>query len=314
MSVRERVLFMLLKNIKDIKIFNKIDKIKHNNDTIFSKRYPLIDKYINDEDVKNYLINDEDFKNKYDINSTLIEAFLYELSKHFDDEQIVKIVYTSIISYDNDSLEELIMRYLNSSDITKKCFAFFEKYDKKFNMKEKRTKDLERERKIDDLYNTNKTGSETFGSASLDSLYKNLDLNGKEYIANLIAHEEIDKSYSIFKDMFEYSYQDNIDVLIKILIKKGITYKIINNNVLSELQEKCFCQLIDNLIREKSIKSCNTIVKLIDERKYNLVLRLVTNNIVSNAYMIDTDEVKKEDSDDEIVRKLYKKSSSKSAA
>ncbi len=303
---------MILKNIK---LFNKVNIKHNNNNTLFSKKYPLIDKYITDNDVINYLVNDENFQEKYNVNSNLIEAFINELLKHFDDEQIEKVVYSFIISYDNNQLEELIMRYLNSSDVTKSNFSFFENYDKRINMKIKKPRDIERERMIDDLYNSNKTGNETFGDVSLDSIYNNLDIDGKEYIANLIAHEEVDNSYSIFKDMFEYSYKDNINMLIKILNKKGITYKIINNNVLAELQDKCFCQLISNLIQEKNNKSCNTIIKLIDERKYNLVLRLVTNNIVSNAYMIDSDDdITKQDSDDDIVRKLYKKSASKTAA
>lgn len=274
-----------------------------NNKNNFNTMYPLLVEYITDENSRKSLTNNNEFYTKYNGNITLITALIFELKKYHDKEYITNIIQMEVVLLDTNTLRNLIEIYLNSSDEVKSDDMFFVNYNMKHNLASISPELKESQRKIDDEYHSSKTGNEKFNEINLDELYNTLDYQSRKYVADLLFYNESYNSWDIFKSFFEERYEAHFKSLIKLLNSKGIDYMIFNNNLKVELNEN-YPELVFNLLSEKNNKSSNTIKKLINQRKYNLILRIVTNKVVDEAYMIDDDSFKDVTTDDDIVRKL----------
>ena len=250
----------------------------------FDKRYSALVPYIKNKDKQDELINNQDFKDLYDRNSSIIETFLYELSKNYKPIEITKLINKYIFKLEEKELRELILLYLNLSNEDKKNKKFFKYYDDKHKLN-RSEEELNREHDIDATYNRLKKGTEMFHNISLDSLYKLLDYNEREFINSLLSNKN---GWDTFILLFEDRYHANFQSLIKLLNKALIDGTIINIDVYDTLGEAKFNELIFTLLSNHNLEVAKHIKTLIKNNRHDLIIDMINNNLIGDQIFIDS--------------------------
>ena len=250
----------------------------------FENIYPLLMPYIKNKDLQDELINNQDFKDKYNNNSSLIEAFIYELTKNYKKDEITKLINKYIIKFDENSLREIIMLYLDLSPEDKLDKKFFKYYDEEHKLN-KTEDELNREHEIDAAYNRLKKGTESFHDIPLDSLYKILDYKEREFINSLLINKN---GWKAFLSLFEERYHANFQSLIKLLNKALIDGTIINEDTLNILGEDNFNELTFTLLSNHNLEVAKHIKTLINNNRYDLIEYMISSNLIGDQVFIDS--------------------------
>ncbi len=279
----------------------------------FDKKYPLLVKYIIDDDVRQNMLNNNDLARKYEATKSSIQIFLFELEKRFDSQTIANIIMETIFKYPDEMLLSFITAYLNSDEPTKSNLEIVSFYNKTASLGLKALKYIEnhgiianRHYKelpsmiIDELYEQLKTGEETFKDEFLDKCYPNLAINEKQLVVELLENKAFHLLDKIFK-----TFSSNLSNLLKILVASRIDTKIINNEVFEHIDTDVLTGIIYMLI---SIEEINNILlsiqNLFKAGRYQLL-----ENIVYQDKFYELDKFTNEDlnnlKDEEIMQKLH---------
>jgi len=274
----------------------------------FEQSYPIISNYIEDDNLKKKLLNDEEFKRKYSSNEYSINIFIKELSKHYDKEYIIEIFNLEILLLNDELLVDLIVGYLNLNEVDKSNKEYFIDFNKKCEHVDLEAKEKDEIEVLTNRYNEIKNGNEVIGNIKLDLIYDNLDLNDKKYIFNILNNNSLVVFNNLFKENLEDKDLEEISKFIHYLNYIGLDYVIINKDVCAEIGDETYIPFIYNLMTnaEKSKKIIKNMKSLIETKRYNLIMRMITNNLVSKVSSIKNDEIN-ELNDKEIMEGLIKR-------
>ena len=266
----------------------------------FDELFPSFMPYIKDKDRQQELVNNQELIDKYKRNKTMIETFLVEVSRYHINKDIITYIDKYIIKLDEDTLQELMILYLDLSISEKNNKSFFDYYDKKYGLVDKTEEEIKEEERIDNLYNSKKCGTETFNNIPLDTLYETLDYPERNYITTLFTNKG---GWMVFKSLFEDRYHANFKQLIKLLNSNLIDGSIINEDVVLNLDDKKFRDLIFILLSNKNLEIAKHIKTLINKGRYDLILEMVHQNLIGDEVFIYT-MTNEHINEDELINRL----------
>lgn len=288
--------------------------MKKNN---FSKKYPLFDKYIKDENMRINMCKNQDLMRKYNNNTCTIEIYIKELERIFDVETISDFIKKVILNLPDNVMISFITSYLNSKDSVKANMDVLSYYNKiamfgiesiKYmeengiitdrtykeipnRAKLKRIKDDEEQRKkieeeLTDEYNKIKTGNEYFHEVSLDKIYSSLDIEEKIYINDILKNNTYTIVSNIF-DRFNYSLKQVIDLLLK----NNIDLTIINPKVIKHFSEYEMTILLFLIIDYGNSKIIENMKILIDIDKVEVIKQALINDTLKYFDELNKDDL-----------------------
>lgn len=267
----------------------------------FEKKYSLLAPFIKNTTVRNNMLSNRDLYEKYLNNYFLIKAYLNELKNRFDDETINNLIIEVIFKLPDELLKSFITAYLNSSEVTKSnpnALVFYKKsleYGSdsiKFieengiitNREYKNLPKIIVDKKFTDL--TTK-GIYTYNNQNV-LLYENtLSLQEKSLLNTFLESDNLRVLDEVFRD-----YLDLKKVLVY-LNATGINTNIINKKNLELIGSRnlLFISMVNfSMLGDNNLKNNIENIKLIiNNKRLDLINALVENNLLSYAYMINSD-------------------------
>lgn len=284
---------------------------------IFSKKYPLFDKYINDENMRINMCKNQDLMRKYNNNTFTIEIFIKELERIFDVETIADFIKKVILNLPDNVMISFITSYLNSKDSAKANMNVLSYYNKtamfgiesiKYmeehgiitdrtykeipnKAKLKKIADDEEQRKrldeeLNKEYNEIKTGNEIYQGDSLDNIYTTLTVEEKIYLNDLLKNNMF---YAISKMFSRFNY--SLKQIINLLLKNNIDLTIINPKVVNYFSEYELTILIYLIIDYGNSKIIDNMKILIDIDKIEVIKQALINDTLKYFDELNKDDI-----------------------
>ena len=289
----------------------------------FKSKYPLLDKYITDSNVRDNLLKNHDLLRKYKLNETLIKAFVFELDKHFDKETTYKIIIDTIFAMPDVTLKSFIQSYLNSDEVTKSnsdVVKFYKKisqygidstrYIEKNGIITNRTFKEIPNKVLDERFRNANTNDYVFNNIKIKDTYESLSYGEKIFLIDLLETNTFFNIISIYdKKLEKYKINNHFDLktLLGLLITSEINSVILNQDTISKVGEDNILFLSYTIFGMNFGQSVTRIIKYyISVEKYDLITKLVTKGLIPSLEGLSIQDIKNVD-DKDLLRLLEKK-------
>ena len=289
----------------------------------FKSKYPLLDKYITDSNVRDNLLKNHDLFRKYKLNETLIKAFVFELDKHFDKETIYKIIIDTIFAMPDVTLKSFIQSYLNSDEVTKSNSDVVKFYKKISQYGIDSTKYIEKNgiitnrtfkeipnKVLDERFRNANANNYIFNNVPINNVYNSLSYGEKLLLIDLLETNTFFNIISIYdKKLEKYKINNHFDLktLLGLLITSEINSVILNQDTISKVGEDNILFLSYTIFGMNFGQSVTRIIKYyISVEKYDLITKLVTKGLIPSLEGLSIQDIKNVD-DKDLLRLLEKK-------
>lgn len=250
----------------------------------FEKKYPLFNKYVLDENIRNNMLQNEDLYRKYNVYSSTISTFIHELDKRFDVETINRIIIEAILKTPDEIMVSLITSYLNSDECTKSNSDFILFYNRTSSFGKDSIKYLEEngiianrsykdvpyiaiDARFKELHNENMY----FKGEEIGEVFNKLDYKEKKYLNTLLEMNAFKDLEPIFERM-----DFNLKTLLSFLTKKNIDPIIFKNEVLESLGHyNTMIGILTLLENEDNVRILNNIRFIIQKERYELLKNII---------------------------------------
>lgn len=268
--------------------------MKKNN---FEKKYSLFTKYITDDITRKNMLDNRDLFRRYEENKELIKTFLYELDNRFTVEEIKEIITETIFKYPDEILKSFITAYLNSSEAVKSksdCYNDFKRimfmgedvirYVTRNGIITDRTYKNIPEKIIDEKYKELKSGIEIFNNELLENAYKNLNVEQKRLVVDLLEMN----SFDVFKECFE-RFNYNLSSILNLIINLEIPIELFDKKCVETLTVEGMIEIVDNSLNSSLFVS--NIATLISNDKVNFIKKVIEVDTLSLLSEISNEEI-----------------------
>jgi hypothetical protein len=275
---------------------------------LFDARFPLLSSIIIDEQTRKSLNSNKYLIRKYQCHEEIIAVFIKEINNRFDKETIYEYVNEVVIRYPDELMVSFITAYLNSSEHIKSDIDVINYYKKTLKQGNETIHYVERhgiinsfelkeipENIIEERYKSLKTGLESYKGIELNTLYTGLNIDEKEYVNKILEK----KSFSLLEVLFNDN-KSSFKTLINILMKSKIDTDILNTEVINSMQSiKHFLYLTYMLYElEDPSVAVNNIKKIISGNKYDLLIELINEDLISSLNQITIEDINVIEKDD----------------
>lgn len=268
--------------------------MKKNN---FEKKYSLFTKYINDDITRKNMLDNHDLFRRYEENKELIKTFLYELDNRFTIREIREIITETIFKYPDEILKSFITAYLNSSETVKSksdCYNDFKRimfmgeevirYVTRNGIITDRTYKNIPEKIIDEKYKELKSGIEVFNNELLENAYKNLNVEQKRLVVDLLEMN----SFDVFKECFE-RFNYSLSSILNLIINLEIPIELFDKRCAETLTVEGMVKIVDNSLNSSLFVS--NIATLISNDKVNFIKKVIEVDTLSLLSEISNEEI-----------------------
>lgn len=263
----------------------------------FKKAFPAFLPYIIETD-KHIFTSNESLVTKYDKNSAFISSFIFELKKDYKDTEITDIIKKYFINLSDVELVSMISTYLSLDIQDKEEKKFFVYYDEKHNLIDGDEDYIDEEELNNRFYIA--CGFDTYNGIPLKDIYETLDLKCKLYLVRMLENSG---SFKAFKSIFEYNYKANINLLIRLLMNKNIDTTLFNLDVLNNLDDYHYKELIYTLLSNSNVEISRYVKVLINKSRYDILSNMISFKLLSDHIFVSIFDFKKDKvlSDDDII-------------
>ncbi len=280
----------------------------------FEKRYPLLADRITDEVTRRNMLENNDLLRKYDLYSTMISIFIGELDKRFDKDTILTLIKEVVFKMPDELMVSVITAYLNSTEAVRSNANFLNFYNKTLHLGEDAVRYIEKNgiicsRKyllipgilIDERYNREKQGTETFKGKPLDELFFDLTYENKVIVMALIENS----SFSIL-DLIFNSSNGSLNAILTAIRNQHLKVDIFNIDALDQLGEDNLRLLVYILMDMNYVDLALEHIKaLLAQRRSTLLKSLIATRKIYYIYELTFEEITSL-SDEEILKRLDK--------
>ena len=280
----------------------------------FEKRYPLLADRITDEVTRRNMLENNDLLRKYDLYSTMISIFIGELDKRFDKDTILTLITDVVLKMPDELMVSVITAYLNSTEAVRSNANFLNFYNKTLHLGEDAVRYIEKNgiicsRKyllipgilIDERYNREKQGMETFKGKPLDELFFDLTYENKVIVMALIENS----SFSIL-DLIFNSSNGSLNAILTAIRNQHLKVDIFNIDALDQLGEDNLRLLVYILMDMNYVDLALEHIKaLLAQRRSALLKSLIATRKIYYIYELTFEEITSL-SDEEILKRLDK--------
>ena len=289
----------------------------------FKSKYPLLDKYITDSNVRDNLLKNHDLFRKYKLNETLIKAFVFELDKHFDKETIYKIIIDTIFAMPDVTLKSFIQSYLNSDEVTKSnsdVVKFYKKisqygidstrYIEKNGIITNRTFKEIPNKVLDERFRNANTNDYVFNNIKIKDTYESLSYGEKIFLIDLLENNLFEDLITIYDkklDKYKISNRFDLKTILSLLISSEINGIILNKESINKIGEDNILFLSYMIFGMNFGQSVTRIIKYyISVGKYELINKIVVKGLTPALEGLSVQDIKNVDEKD-LLRLLEKK-------
>ena len=289
----------------------------------FKSKYPLLDKYVADSNVRDNLLKNHDLYRKYKLNETLIKVFVYELDKHFDKETIFNIIRDTIFAMPDVTLKSFIESYLNSDEVTKSNTDVVKYYKKISQYGVDSTKYIEKNgiitnrtfkeipnKVLDERFRNANVNNYVFNNIPISNVYESLSYGEKLLLIDLLETNTFDSIVSIYdKKLDKYNITNHFDLktLLGLLISSEINSAILNKEIISKIGEDNILFLSYMIFGMNFGQSVTRIIKYyISIQKYELIVKLITKGFIPALEGLSIQDIKNVE-DQDLLRLVEKK-------
>lgn len=280
----------------------------------FEKRYPLLADRITDEVTRRNMLENNDLLRKYDLYSTMISIFIGELDKRFDKDTILTLITDVVLKMPDELMVSVITAYLNSTEAVRSNANFLNFYNKTLHLGEDAVRYIEKNgiicsRKyllipgilIDERYNREKQGTETFKGKPLDELFFDLTYENKVIVMALIENS----SFSIL-DLIFNSSNGSLNAILTAIRNQHLKVDIFNIDALDQLGEDNLRLLVYILMDMNYVDLALEHIKaLLAQRRSALLKSLIATRKIYYIYELTFEEITSL-SDEDILKRLDK--------
>ena len=289
----------------------------------FKSKYPLLDKYITDSNVRDNLLKNHDLLRKYKLNETLIKAFVFELDKHFDKETIYKIIIDTIFAMPDVTLKSFIQSYLNSDEVTKSnsdVVKFYKKisqygidstrYIEKNGIITNRTFKEIPNKVLDERFRNANTNDYVFNNIKIKDTYNTLSYGEKIFLIDLLENNLFEDLITIYDkklDKYKISNRFDLKTILSLLISSEINGIILNKESINKIGEDNILFLSYMIFGMNFGQSVTRIIKYyISTGKYELINKIIVKGCIPALEGLSVQDIKNVD-DQDLLRLLEKK-------
>ena len=289
----------------------------------FKSKYPLLDKYITDSNVRDNLLKNHDLLRKYKLNETLIKAFVFELDKHFDKETTYKIIIDTIFAMPDVTLKSFIQSYLNSDEVTKSnsdVVKFYKKisqygidstrYIEKNGIITNRTFKEIPNKVLDERFRNANTNDYVFNNIKIKDTYESLSYGEKIFLIDLLENNLFEDLITIYDkklDKYKISNRFDLKTILSLLISSEINGIILNKESIDKIGEDNILFLSYMIFGMNFGQSVTRIIKYyISVGKYELINKIVVKGLTPALEGLSVQDIKNVDEKD-LLRLLEKK-------
>ncbi len=288
----------------------------------FKSKYPLLDKYVVDSNVRDNLLKNEFVLNQYKSNETLIKAFLFELDKHFDKDTIYNIIRDSIFTMPTETLKSFISAYLASDEVTKSNSDVIRYYKKISHNGIDSTKYIESHgiitnrtfkdvplKALKERFNAANSNDYSFNNVKISSIYESLSYAEKVLLIDILESDIFNSFNTIYDLKLEkYNIHNHFDLktLLGLLVTNEIDTNILNKDVISKIGEDYILFLSYMIFGMEFGQSVTRIIKyFISINKIELIQTMIGKGFIPALEGLSIQDIK--NVDDKFLLKLLEK-------
>ncbi len=256
----------------------------------FENKYPLLVPYIPNELIRENMTYNIGLEEKYKHTQELIERFICELSKYYDEEEVSDMLQETFLKLEESDFVSFINAYLHSCMEIKKnkeCLFYFRKTlrlgKEAVSYIEKKgiiigRKYMEIPLLVADLeYERYATGEENYKGKSLKEKFESLTLEQKGFLLPFVKEQDTFLLSILFS-----SFEEPLATLIEFLNHKNITHHMINKKSYNALGESLFIRLILLLLRQSTKELVDNVGTLLEKERFSILSSLIQCGLLEN--------------------------------